>query len=160
MPERAPVEAVLLCIGPENSVTVLVPDEDEDTPETIFLGTTATKEDRDECLRLAKEYEEFPDIPLVIVAEKGEHWDKWRTEVNGVPVMISVPVDDTWRKLLFGSRYPRSRERAKKKAQAYLVHALGLMPHGEDVAEVVCLGAWASRAEQIYNLVKKLKEAA
>lgn len=158
MPKNTPtVEAVLLCIGPENGVIVLAPDEEEASPETLFLGKVDSLDSAQACLELAREVADELELPVLIVAEQGSSWDWWRTKIAAREGVPAVPVDSTWRRQTFGPRYPRSRERAKQKAQAYLVHALDLPSHGPDIAETVCLGIWASRSESIR---KKLKEAA
>ena len=159
MPRKNPTaEAVLLCIGPENGVIVLAPDEEE--AETLFLGKVDSLESAQACLELAREAADELEIPMLIVAETGPCWDWWRTKIVARGNFPALPVDSTWRRQTFGPRYPRSRERAKQKAQAYLIHALELQPHNPDIAETVCLGTWSTKAASVRSLIKKLKEAA
>lgn len=144
---------------------------------TLRLGTVTTQTEREEWVNLAAEEAEELGVPLVVVGEEWtrhgmsnkalaslcENWGKWLAEFEHIelPKENIVRVNpNTWRAAIFGRRCPKDRKGLKKMAQAYIVNALKMPPHGDDVAEALCMNVWGRHADVVHAVVKKLKKAA
>ena len=145
--------------------------------ETLRLGVVVTQKERQDWAEMATETANDYEIPLIVVGEEWTHhgisnatfvslcqnWGKWLAEFEHVelPEENIVRVNpNTWRAAIFGRRRPTSRKALKKLAQAYIVNALKMPSHGEDVSESLCMNIWGRRAAVVHTAVKKLKKAA
>lgn len=145
--------------------------------ETLRLGVVRTQKERGEWAEMAAEAAEDAKVPLIVVGEEWtrhgisnaafislcQNWGKWLAEFElaEVPKENIIRVNpNTWRAAVFGRRRPKNRKGLKRMAQAYIVNALKMPSHGEDVAEALCINIWGRHAAQVHAAVKKLRKAA
>lgn len=128
----------------------------------------------DEALLIAR----CEELPLVIVGEEwtshglsrtaykqlNESWGLWRAALERQKkprdVVHVVRVNpQSWRSKLFGKRRPRTREGLKTLAVQYAHRVLKAPPHlSDDIAEALCLRAWAERAPEVHELLEPKKK--
>jgi len=142
----------------------------------VDSGTAVTWKDRSRVVSLAQEHESKLS-PLIVVFEdwspggwkshktmfgmgvpKGR-WLEWLDVANHPGSRVTKVQVGEWRRWILGKRYTNAkREQIKPVAIAHVKSVESKVVMSDNEAEAICIGLWAERAQEIYELLpKKIK---
>lgn len=178
------VKAVFLSIDSAKTSGVALSEPRFDSRGTLRgydcdrFGLVTTQLEREDWMQEALEAADLHALPLIVVGEMwtphglsrttyrklNESWGLWTAALErervGTNVAIhTVRVDpQSWRSKVFGKRRPKTREGLKPLAVIYAQKVLEAPPHlADDIAEALCLRAWAERAPEVHALLEPEK---